>query len=393
MMVINNFRKFVKSHPGMFFLISFAQVASILVIMFSYGVFINSKQGIDDLSYEGQTYALSFNLSDETNENNIEKLKEVLPELLEKYSRQIEKCTVMTLIPVEDEDGNYDYNDMIENLYFMSSFRVEDEKYENVEMVPEEFLEGRGIGDKDENTENPVCVVTRNIAENPGAKVNINDVEYEVVGVSKFDSDDVNAVRYFTTDKMMMVPFRYIPDNSKIFRISIRFNMVILSSEYEYMNKLMSDTFGNDITGLPEGYRVDYDEKKVFQSMMLIVAILGVLAADSMIAIYTYILKKREKETGIFLVCGASKRDIIKIYVVEMSLQLISFSVLGYVFFQFLIRRWLDLRYKWFHYIFTEKIEDCRKLVVIFVVFVIVFTSSNIIWRIKKSPIKIIKRN
>ncbi len=69
--------------------------------------------------------------------------------------------------------------------------------------------------------------------------------------------------------------------------------------------------------------------------MMLIVAILGVLAADSMIAIYTYILKKREKETGIFLVCGASKRDIIKIYVVEMSLQLITFSVLGYVFFNF----------------------------------------------------------
>ncbi len=62
----------------------------------------------------------------------------------------------------------------------------------------------------------------------------------------------------------MRVPFRYIPDNSKIYRVYIRFNMVILSSEYEYMNELMFDTFATDIISLPEGYRVDYDEKKVF---------------------------------------------------------------------------------------------------------------------------------
>ncbi len=167
--------------------------------MFSYGVFINSKQGIDDLSYEGQTYALSFNMTDETNENNIEKLKEVLPKLLEKYSGQIEKCTIMTVIPVEDEDGNYDYDDMIRNMCFMSSFRLEDGKFENVEMVPEEFLEGRGLSDEDENGENPVCLVTRNIAETPGDKVDINGMEYEVVGVSIFDSDsyDMNAQKYF----------------------------------------------------------------------------------------------------------------------------------------------------------------------------------------------------
>ncbi len=323
-----------------------------------------------------------------------------MPEILNNYPDLIEKCQVESIILCEDEDGNYNYNSLSDNIYFKTSFTVEDGKYKNLEIIPENYLEGRKLSDDDENGDQPVCVVTRSVAEKTGDKVKIGNVDYEVVGVETFGSDGeyktydyIKMLEYFKYEKALLVPFRHIPENSTLMSVEILFNRVITVSEYKYINGILGEAFGGDILSLPEGHRIDYDEEKVFQSMIFIVLILGCLAAHSMVGVYSYVLKKREKQTGIFLVCGARKTDIVKAYVLEMSVQLMFFSCIGYFLFQNLLRRKLDVRYKWFYSIFVEEIGDCIKLLAIFLTIVICITSVNIIWIVKKSPISIIKKN
>lgn len=395
-----NLRNFLRSHPLIFISISAAQIVAIIILMFSYGIYINSKQEINASNYEGQKYSVEFNVSENANPENAAKLKKVLPEILDCYSGLIESCSVESVIPCEDADGNYDYSSREDNIYFRTFFTFEDGRYKNLEIIPEKYLEGRKLSDDDENGNQPVCVVTRSVAEKTGDKVRIGDVDYEVVGVENFGADGeyetyeyIKMVEYFKYEKALLVPFRQIPENATLMNVEILFDRVITVSEYKYINGIFGDAFGSDILSLPAGHRVDYDEEKVFQSMIFIVLILGCLAAHSMVGVYGYILKKREKQTGIFLVCGARKQDIVKAYVLEMSVQLLFFSCIGYFLFQKLLRRKLDLRYKWFYSIFVEEIDDCVKLLAIFIAIVICITSVNIIRIVKKSPISIIKKN
>lgn len=231
MILGKNLRNFMRSHPIIFMSISIAQIVAVIVVMFSYGIYINSRQEINSSRYEGQKYSVEFNVSENANSENVAKLKEKLPEIFNSYSGLIESCLVESIIPCEDADGNYDYNSLADNIYFKSFFTVGDGGYKNLEIIPEKYLDGRKLNDDDENGNQPVCVVTRSVAEKTGDKVRIGDVDYEVVGVENLGVDGeydtygfIKMSEYFKYEKALLVPFKQIPENAALMKVEILFN-------------------------------------------------------------------------------------------------------------------------------------------------------------------------
>jgi hypothetical protein len=391
--------KFVTSKNKLLFLFFFViQLLIVLTLLFSYGVYSNSKLGIESLEYEGQLYSPSFISGESANPENVKKLKALLPEILEKYQNTIERCYVSCYVPTELSTK------FSSTTFYVSVVKPDKSKAAEVQIVPDEYLSGRYLTNQDEDGEEAVCVVTKNVAENVGDVIDVCGEKMTVVGVDNIDgkgeepSDSTifytnTLLQTFGFENTAILPLKFMPEDTAIFNFFIRFNRVITAQEIEELNDLFGETFGTDIISYPEGVQISYDLVKGYRTLIVAALLLALIAAHCMSSIYLFVLNRKEKETGILIVCGASKYRVSLIFVLEMAVQLIISALAALVIFQCVLRKYLDAKYRWFYYIFYEQKAIVHNLLIIFVAGIVMLTGICIALKVRKTPISIIKNN
>lgn len=403
-MSINDFKLIMEKNKLSFLFFFIMQVLIVIIIMFAYGVYSNSKLGLNDLAYEGQIYDPDFINAKMASSENVAKIKKIIPKILEKYPNAIEKCYITTAELCKDENGELNYESLSGCTHYTSCISVDKGKKNIVQLVPNELLAGRYLTAEDEQKDANVCILTQELAKNAGDTIEFFGKKYSVVGVDCIEGKGetfaecevlyvtklMDTFRYYKT---VIMPLNCIPDQTVIDNFYIRFNRVITAKEVSELNDLLFDNFGNEIVSYPEGERVNYDMVNSYRTLIVAAILLAIIAAHSMSSIYLFILKRKEKETGILIVCGASKYKLASMYIFEMIVQLAIAVVSGVAVFQFVLRGYLDRKYKWFYYIFSERETIVYNILIVFALSIIVLTGISIALKIKKTPISIIKQN
>ena len=166
---------------------------------------------------------------------------------------------------------------------------------------------GKLISDENElNADN--VIVLRDLSwdsEIIGKRVHLFGKEYEVIGIAEQGFNTVD------------VPFSSLPDDLIIQSVNIQANKPISTYCYRHMKQAFEEVFG-DYVNFPEMYTVDTEEKTFYVSIMMISVVLSALAAIILAILYRYIIFTRRKTMSVMRLCGCTRGKIRLMYLLEI---------------------------------------------------------------------------
>lgn len=137
----------------------------------------------------------------------------------------------------------------------------------------------------------------------------------------------------------LYVPFSSIPDDVIIKEVNIMPNKPISTYAYRHMKQAFEDVYG-EYVNFPEMYTVDSEEKTFYVSIMMISVVLSALAAIILAILYRYIIFTRRKTMSVMRLCGCTRGKIRLMYLLEIigSATLI-FALCGLVYHKLILPR------------------------------------------------------
>ena len=115
----------------------------------------------------------------------------------------------------------------------------------------------------------------------------------------------------------LYVPFSTIPDDVIIKEVNIMPNKPISTYAYRHMKQAFEEVYG-DYVNFPEMYTVDTEEKTFYVSIMMISVVLSVLAAIILAILYRYIIFTRRKTMSVMRLNGCTRGKIRLMYLCEI---------------------------------------------------------------------------
>lgn len=115
----------------------------------------------------------------------------------------------------------------------------------------------------------------------------------------------------------LYVPFSSIPDDVIIKEVNIMPNKPISTYAYRHMKQAFEEVYG-DYVNFPEMYTVDTEEKTFYVSIMMISVVLSALAAIILAILYRYIIFTRRKTMSVMRLCGCTRGKIRLMYLLEI---------------------------------------------------------------------------
>ena len=355
------------------------QILLVIMLLFAYGVYYNSRISSEESLKEGQIYSVSFVSGEEAASENAAKLKELLPALIEDYESDLELCLV---------NGSV-WNEGEEEIHIRCRLRTENGKLISAGDMPDYTVTGSVLRDEDEQNGSRVCVLSADFGLSESDSIVLGGESYLVVGTENPESNDFDRMSYFGLQRVAYVPFMGIPETTELRSVTIRLDRVLTAGEIKRMNSLLRNAFGNQIISYPEGIRVDYDEQAAMKTIMLAAVLLSLMAAYCMSRSFTCQLELKKREHSILLLLGAGKGRIWLKYAVEFGGQLILSELVGYCIFRYLLLRRLNADYKWMWYIFTEETGGLLQVAAVANGIVLLFVFLSLWNQLKKTPIEL----
>lgn len=294
--LLNNVKHILVKHRLMAFLLVIVQLFSVVVIIFSYGIINHYNFKIDEK--ESTTLIYDFLALDKENggynfvemESVDEFIKEILP-----YTK--EKLDYFFIMGPADE-----YLIQCSSGYGDEGFKVSAQLARRTGVV-----QGEKFTDEQMNMSENI-MIAREADVDSNWCMQIGQERYKAVGLLP-DSYAENAI---------FVPYKAIPNNTKVYYISLLFTEPLYESEYNEIVSMITDTFG-DAFSIPkfEGI-INESSNRVYRDIMFVTAFLIFVCAINYCIMYRYMLDKRRKEFAISRICGCSKYKAGIVYMVEL---------------------------------------------------------------------------
>lgn len=356
----------------MFLLLLISQVISVMVILLSYGMIINSKRDINNATIHERGLEASFYtniyLSD---------VKDDFEDLFKNVENKIRTICV---------DGYDDENDIAINIYMRFTYKdgqlLFDREQRDIMINQQPHHTGRYFNEEEFNHGEKV-VVSGIHDKDVGDICVINGEEYKVVG-------HFTDGMYSFGDKIESVdmPYTAASDNMRITSICIDLTTLPTVSEYNYFATKIFDLCNYECdVYLPEKF--SNETKDMYQTYMIIAAIMLGMSAINIGIVYGYILKLRKKNNAVISLCGGNKRDIVLINLVEIVLLcVVSYGVSIILFKWFIIPNLRDT------FVYFEKIFEGQiylDMFAMYIMTVIIVGTYNIIKVLRKSTSSLLK--
>ncbi len=402
--VLKNLKQFATKNKLVFVLFIFCQIVSILILLLSYGVYMNYKENYDKefLSTAGLygdgiwgDYGKEYSKNDSSYmwfpieldiDNYSKTMGEIEPFFIEitdyfdKKLDYVELCFLPKHLTYKElQHYTNDYDDRVPTQILTMLAKHDGEYTFERTSLPSTYqaqgtlLSGRFFTDEEIQNGEPVCIadiesIKRNInnkmvtirEENAETYVNICGKEYRVIGTAKlFD--------------LVLIPFINAPKNLYAsYAMSVKFNEPLTVKEHNKYVSLTKKYFGDMVNDEDlEVATVNIDKQYFYNTNIWLSVIIALAAAVNLAVLYRYVLMTRRKTLAIFRLVGAKKNKIRRIYIAEtLGISVVVF-VLCAVLFNYAVLPWLIKYYPYCSEVYSLKVYGIMFLIYTLVSYIV----------------------
>ena len=339
----------LRRHPfstGALFLF---ETGMVMLLLFAFGVFVNSRLQISEDRYAGEVYSLVISDGENTGEMLSGLSGTVRDILLRNSSEQV--IFYMTLTYGETESGTDSENDVV---HFIVRISGENGGLIAVNNFDSSVLLGRAISREEENDGKKVCVVSADFQKSVGESVEFAGLEYPVIGVENSEDTLDHRLQSFTYPKTVYCPLAALPEGVSPKMLSLRYNRVLTASDLKELNECFFGVFGNRVLEYPQGISISLDTEKLCRELIAAAVLLRLLASFSAAGVCWLGVKRKQSEFKLFLSVGCKKRTLLLYELGKLLLRGTAAAVLGRLIFLSVLVPACGSTYRWFRYIFYE---------------------------------------
>lgn len=384
-MEIKNIILFIKKHTGLFFFLFFAQLVAVMVILFSYGIYMNNQYEQQLKGSEELNYHIQFK-RDEDNNSLVEESKvvEAFPEVLYPIEHILRTANMRSvgdikdMLEVEHENTN--------RIWVESEFSLSNGKYTGGVYSKKNlsgYTKGEWFTEEQYNSDENIIILPNELYEFYGDSIFIGGETYKTVAYEYFNPE-IGGYAGCT-----FVPLEALSDEMMPRSLYLEFTRPLTRIEYEKLVEAMDAAFGVGNLEYDDFFVIDVDDEKTMKTMTSASIVMALVSALTVCLIYRYILSQRVRMTAVYRICGSTAFSAVKIYAVEMAFNLFVTTILGVVTFRFILMPKLADRYVWFLEIFSQ--NQYYRLIGIYLLIVVAVNIVMMIFNVKKSPVQMIK--
>lgn len=366
--VKQNLLQMFKKEKLLFFLIIFVQIASVIVILFSYGIFNHYNTKVDEV--EG----VSLHFAMERFENPLQdtdKAKLFFKEILPTIEMKLDYFFLMG--PCDDilVQSTHYYNN---GKYIESPFLLKG-------WSDKAKIEGRMFNADELNNGSKVYYAAQKGSENDDIipeKLVFGDDTYTMIGKHTGYAGD-----------FIFIPLLSLPQEMKLQYISFYLTKPLLESEYEHIKNTAIKYFGDSFT-IPEFDGIkNKSDSRVYTSLIYVAVFLIIISIVNYCIVYEYILNKRKKILSVLRICGCKQLQAIFIYMIELLIVSVFMLIIGQVIYTNMLLPKLQYEFEYMKYYYTS--DFFIKINVLYIVLLIVSYGKLVFDIVHKTPIETIK--
>lgn len=300
-----------------------------IMLCFSYGIFRNYQA--ERLAWDGQ-YQLRITLSSDVTKRALD---ECLLHLSEQITDHVE-CFSVTVCP---EDG----------VKTECRFTLKDGKTRICESFGLNLFKN-GMADtyftpEQETAGEQVALLGENYpAKDAADYVELQGKPYRVIGKQSWLTDSV------------LVPWASLDGETVLDErgITLVFDTAYTWEQYQEVAGIFQRELGTQ-AGVPDMEKGDGAPKKFTRTMLLASALItAVIAVD--FSLLFYILEKRKRQYGIFMLCGMSRYEVIKMCLTECMLCVVPLFLSGILFLHIMVRNWMQQAYRYMNGVYSAEV-------------------------------------
>jgi hypothetical protein len=400
--ILTNLKSFAAKNTLIFLLFILCEIADVLIILFSHGAFQNFKASKDLEKQKDNVLGYSFCFGEIVDTVKDEKgddmyyigSEAITPTQLEEVLDRLDDKTKASLpgmyftLSFDDDEAAYaEYFDTDEDgdvNYPMSAVRIEYDEDLGDYSLYNSYVENISLRKgryftKEEYASDENLIVLPSYAKDEliGKTVRLLGKDYTVIGILGENASDE-----------FQVPFKTLDDSCSVSDISLLDDNALDVQSFAKLKKAFAEVLDCDVN-FPPVETVDLSEIKFYNSIIFMSVAVAVASAVNLAMLFRYVIKSRNKQTAVFLLCGCTRGKIRRMYTAEIGI--ISVSIYG-VFAAVFNYALLPLLKVFFEYI--EVAYNPRVYLTIFGIYIVsiyLFLNIVILRTSKASPVKMLK--
>lgn len=308
---LKNIKSFVQTEKMIFILVLLCIISSSFIINFSYGLYQNYHVIREEEESDLYEFEISFNNDLSDNYASKDKIKQVVLSFSDSLNDSIDMYMItphIEEIPAETYGTTF------------IRFCVKDSKISPCKLFEENMeqygtlVSGEYFTEEQENNgENVVLVfddegslnsLTEKL-KSSNDTILFQDKEYKIVGVQKMHP--------------IIVPFDSLNGDTPINFISFHFIKPLTRTQYDEIKEKVLLTFG-DIAVVPDLDIPESENYYLYNTIIAISILIAILSSINFAVLYQYILSKRRKTLGVFMLCGCTRLKALKVFLSECML-------------------------------------------------------------------------
>lgn len=238
---------------------------------------------------------------------------------------------------------------------------------------------GRYITKDEELSGKPVICLPCDCDENLiGQKIKFLDKEFEVIGIH--GEDDIYHYS---------LPFLSLPDDLTFSSVSLLTDKVITTDTYRKIKEAFTSVYGDNVN-FPDFKTADTTEQTFYVSIMIVSIVLSVLSAINLAILFRYIMLTRRKRLAIFRLSGCTRRKARIMYLGEVAgISIIIFAACS------LLYNYVIMPKLTFAFPKIQAVYSLKTYLYLFGIFIVILLAAiNIIFsfQVEKQPVDMLKK-
>lgn len=325
--LLKNLKSFRKNERIIYILVIVCVFVSSIMISFSYGIYRNYLSEKEAQNY--QLTQLQIKFTEDSDKGDV--TKEKLDRCLLRFSEELDKKIDCFLITAR----------VNEDMVTECRFTIKNGKFSRCDVFKENMIKGDFLKvyftqEQEETGQAVMLIYNRRKYETPAPATDkikresgfaqLQGKSFEIIGTQRWLVDSV------------LIPYAALAEDTTLMEkgLSMSFTSAITEQQYEEITEIFQQELG-DLASIPPMGKSDISSEDIYNTMIVLAVLIAIVAAVNLAILFLYVLAAREREFGIFLICGLNRNQITRLYLLECAVLCIPVFISGLVAYNWMI--------------------------------------------------------
>lgn len=180
--------------------------------------------------------------------------------------------------------------------------------------------------EEDEKKGNSVALVHQEFGS-VGDKILINGKEFKIIGIHDWGGSTI------------LIPFAALDKDAVLedTGLVISFCQPVTKKQYDTIRQVM-DQMTDGLAVMPKMPELDQYRRSVYNSVLVLMILIGLSISLNFVIIYEYIWKQRKRQMAVFFICGMSRKKLLFLFMMEYMALILPPVLTGMAAFHFGMR-------------------------------------------------------